>query len=1019
MGITIRSTFQGATMRARISALLLALVVLMTGAASAQETTGKIAGSITDSQGLGVPGATVTVTGPQGSKSFVTDGEGRYVAPFLVPGVFSVRVELQGFKSAETKEVQVRLGATTNVDLTMEVGNLSEVVEVTGAATAVDTRSTTTGLTLSNELLKAVPVGRRMTDALYLAPGVSSSGAAGTANPSIAGGTGLDNQYVVDGVNITNQGYGGIGSYSIIFGSLGTATPFDFIKEVQVKTGGYEAEYGQSLGGVVNVVTKSGSNQWRGSAFAYTRPSALEAAWKTVTTANGTVNTVGTGTSDAGFEMGFPLVQNRLFLFGAIDPTWETRDFTAPPGFPLASQGAVTRERVIMTYATKATWQATNSHRIDASFFGDPATGKMGPQRTSSLLVQSLTPDGRSDSYSEIKYGGHNQAVKYDGVMSNSWLIEAGFSNAYNQIAETPLVDEWRVTDTTVTPQRITGGIGAYEKGNVSKNRQYAVKSTHVFGGHQIKYGFTYDDVDYEQRNNRTGPEGISVNVGGTVRKSLTGASVSVLPDVNFGRIYRITRTNFNNTRLTKQNYQNFFFQDTWRVNDRLTLNPGLRYEQESLVGTIRELGTLDGQTKDSFDLKNNWAPRIGVTYDILGGGRSKLYGNWGRFYGRIPNDVAARALSGDDGVSRADYFDAALTQQIPEGTVTRTSATAAAITQHVLVAGVGSDLIDPETKLSYKDEFVGGFEWQAFNNTTLGIRYIRRNIGRVLEDIAQYPAVACDFGIAAACSTDYILTNPSSKTEVLLGPGLSGVTFEDPEHTYNAVELTADRRLASNLMLTASYRWSRLHGNFEGFFRDDNGQSDPGITSLYDFPTGDPTFTAIGGPLFGYQGDIRFLGSLGAGPLPLDRPHQLKIFGNYAHASGLAVGMGLTAGSGKPLTAMAALAPYDNDSEIPLTKRGEGFQTIDGFKKRTPMEMSLDMQASYGIRMDGNRKLTLIADAFNLFNLRRPIDYNAAVEYPSFGVTNPDFGTVTSANVSGQMYGSPFRLRLGARFEF
>ncbi|MGE3579307.1 MAG: TonB-dependent receptor [Vicinamibacterales bacterium] len=1006
-------------MRARISALLLALVVLTTGAASAQETTGKIAGTITDSQGLGVPGATVTVTGPQGAKSFVTDGEGRYNAPFLVPGLFSVRVELQGFKSAETKDVLVKLGATTSVDLTVEVGNLSEVVEVTGAATAVDTRSTTTGLNISNELMTRVPVGRRVTDALYLAPGVSSSGSAGTSNPSIAGGSGLDNNYVIDGVNVTNQGYGGIGSYSIIFGSLGTATPFDFVKEIQVKTGGYEAEFGQSLGGVVNVITKSGSNNFRGSAFGYTRPDALEAAWKTYQSQNGTVNTVGTGLSDGGIEVGFPLVKDRLFLFGAVNPSYETRGFIAPKGlgFPLESVGTLTRERTVMSYASKVTWQATSSHRIDFSAFGDPAKGDMGPQRTSSLLVQSLTSDGRSDSFSEIEYGGHNQSVKYDAVLTNRILLEGMFSNAYNRIAETPLVDDWRVTDTTVVPQRITGGIGAYEKGNVSKNRQFGVKATNIFGGHQIRYGFTYDDVDYSQVNQRTGPTGIKINVGGTTKSTATGASVSVLPDVTFGRIYRITRANFNSERLTTQKYQSFFFQDTWRVNDRLTINPGLRYEQQSLKGTL-PLVTLDGETLDSFDLKNNWAPRIGATYDVLGNGRSKLYGNWGRFYARVPNDLAARALSSDDSVSRADFFDAGLTQQIPEGTVTRTSATAAAITQHVVNAGVGSDLIDPDTKLSYQDEFVGGFEWQAFNNTTLGVRYIHRQVGRVLEDIAEYPAVACDFGIAAACVTDYILTNPSKDTRVLLGPGLSGVTFEDPERNYDAVEFTADRRMTSNLMLTASYRWSRLQGNFEGFYRDDNGQSDPGITSLYDFPTGDPTFTAIGGPLFGYQGDIRFLGSAGAGPLPLDRPHQLKIFGNYAHPSGLAVGLGMTAGSGKPLTAMAALAPYDNDSEIPLTKRGEGFQTVDGFKKRTPADIDLNLQASYGIRMN-SRKLTLIADMFNLLNLRRATEYNAATEYPSFGVVNPDFGTPTSANVSGQMYGSPFRLRLGARFEF
>ena len=164
---------------------------------------------------------------------------------------------------------------------------------MTGSTAVVDTTSTTTGAVLSADLLQRVPVGRRFTDALYLAPGVSSSGSAGTANPSMSGSTGLDNLYVVDGVNITNTGYGAVGSYSIIFGSLGTGTPFDFVQEVQVKTGGYEAEFGQSMGGVVNVVTKSGTNDLRGSVFGYFQPAELEGGYKIFESPNGTVNTVG------------------------------------------------------------------------------------------------------------------------------------------------------------------------------------------------------------------------------------------------------------------------------------------------------------------------------------------------------------------------------------------------------------------------------------------------------------------------------------------------------------------------------------------------------------------------------------------------------------------------------------------------------------------------------------------------------------------------------------------------------
>lgn len=994
-------------MHARVRAALLTFVLAAAGAANAQETTGRITGRILDAQGLAVPGVTITITGAQGTRTFVTDAEGTYSAPFLTPGLYTVRAELQGFKAVETRNVNVSLGQTTTVNLTMEVGGLTETVEVTGAASVVDTRSTTTGGVLGSDLLARVPVGRRMTDTLYIAPGVSGSGAAGRANPSISGSSGLDNQYVVDGVNITNTGYGAVGSYSIIFGSLGTATPFDFIKEVQVKTGGYEAEFGQSMGGVVNVVTKSGSNDLRGSVFGYMQPDVLEATWKTVRTENGTVNTVATQRSDVGVEGGFPIIRDRLFFFGAVNPGWETRTFIAPEGFPLESLGEVDRERRLFSYSAKGTWQAANTHRVDASFFGDPSHGEMGPQRTSSLLVTNTA------SFSEIDYGGHNQTLRYDGVFGSNFLLEASVARAKNIIEETPSVNEWRVTDRRVTPNVITGGIGFYEAGNDSENLQYQAKATNVFGGHQIRYGFLYEDVTYAQLNQRTGP---TFSING--RQTATGATVDILPDVTFGQIFRVTRANFNAERTTRQDYWSFFVQDSWKVTDRLTINPGIRYEQQSLKGTFEQLTTLDGGTMDSFTLKNNWAPRVGLVYDLLGNGRSKLYGNYGRFFARIPNDLAARALSGDEGVSRADFFDASLTRQIPEGVATQQTPTSAVVTQHVLTAGVGADLIDPDTKLSYKDEWVAGFEWEALTNTNVGIRYIHRNIGRVLEDISPYPAVACDFGVEEACSTDYILTNPGPDTAAIQVPGLPPASFEEPVHNYDAVELTMDRRFSENWMLTGSYRWSRLHGTYEGFFREDNGQSDPGITSLYDFPTNDPSFTQIGGTQFGYLGDIRFLGELGEGPLPLDRPHQVKVFGNYAFPMGLNVGLGFTASSGKPLTALAALAPYNNDSEIPLTPRGEGFETTDGFRKRTPAEYQVDLQASYSLNLGGARRVTILADAFNIFNLRRALDYNAAVEQ-AFGVPNPDFGTVTSQNVAGQMYQQPFQLRLGARFEF
>ncbi|MGH9161604.1 MAG: TonB-dependent receptor, partial [Vicinamibacteraceae bacterium] len=582
--------------------VVLALMLALASPALAQQTTGTITGTVADSQGLGIPGVTVSVTGGQGIKETVTDGSGRFRVPFLTPGAYSVRASLEGFKTVEQGRVTVDLGQTVNLALALEVGGLAETIEVGAAAPLVDTSSTTAGANLSSDLFQSAPVGRRLADTLYLAPGVSSSGMVGEMNPSMAGGSGLENQYVVDGVNITNAGYGGVGSYSIVFGSLGNGTPFDFIDQVQIKTAGYEAEYGQATGGVANVITKSGSNTFNGSAFGYFRPDALEGDWTPVVSEglqrDEAVNTTATQLNDVGFEIGGPVLHDKLFFFGAIDPQWETETLLAPENAPLNSLGEVDRERRIFAYSAKGTFQLADSHRIDASFFGDPSEGDVGPQRRDSLLNDDTT------AFSDLTYGGHSQVVKYEAAVRPTWLLEASFARAQNIIEETPEVDEWQVSDQRFEPQRITGGLGFYEVGNDGENFQYQAKSTHYLGDHQVRYGLLFEDITYENIIDRTGPS-FTLPDG---QQSVTGAQVTVLPDVNFGQIYSVTRANLSNIRSTEQQYFSFFVQDTWRVGNRLTIKPGLRYEQQKLVGNLEE-----------FTWDNNWAPRIGATYDLLG----------------------------------------------------------------------------------------------------------------------------------------------------------------------------------------------------------------------------------------------------------------------------------------------------------------------------------------------------------------------------------------------------------------
>jgi len=214
-----------------------------------------------------------------------------------------------------------------------------------------------------------------------------------------------------------------------------------------------------------------------------------------------------------------------------------------------------------------------------------------------------------------------------------------------------------------------------------------------------------------------------------------------------------------------------------------------------------------------------------------------------------------------------------------------------------------------------------------------------------------------------------------------------------------------------------SSYRWSRLTGNFEGFFRNDNGQSDPAISSLFDYPTNDPTYATTGAQQFGFAGDIRFLGAAGIGPLPLDRTHDIKVFGTYA-IDHLNLSIGTEVESGAPLTALAAHPAYNAAGEIPLTPRGAGLQTSAGFRTRTPWTSPVNAGASYDLRMSG-RSLKLIADVFNLFNTQTVLDYNSFTEL-GFGTPNPDFGLAgVSGVLGGQQLQAPRQLRLGVRFEF
>src|SRR6266699_2897012 len=292
------------------------LASFATGALAQTATTGSIGGTVKDQNGATVAGATITASGPLGERTATSDSNGVFRLENLIPGSYNVKVSNTGFKTASVEAVTVLVGKDSSLAIKLEPGEVTAVVTVTGAA-AIDTAKTETSSNLNDQLFSNIPVQRAVSGLFYLAPGTTDGLGGGRDNPSISGGSALDNLYVADGVNITDSAFGGIGTFSRNYGGLGTGINTAFVKEVQVKTAGFEPQYGQSEGGVINIITQSGGNEYHGAAYGYARPGGFEATRKQRDdlSVNKVGKTVHQEFYDAGVDFGGPFIKNKLFFF--------------------------------------------------------------------------------------------------------------------------------------------------------------------------------------------------------------------------------------------------------------------------------------------------------------------------------------------------------------------------------------------------------------------------------------------------------------------------------------------------------------------------------------------------------------------------------------------------------------------------------------------------------------------------------------------------------------------------------
>jgi hypothetical protein len=1086
--------------------------------------TGGLNGALTDSTGAAVSGAKVTVTGPQGTITTVSDRNGRFSVTNLHPGFYDVTAEKAGFSTTTAKHSEVTVSVASSLNLQLAVGSESTTVEVNAEAVPVDTESTAITSALTDTFYNSIPMPRNVTAIFYAAPGVQAGQVNGTPgqvgpganNPSIGGASGLENLYVVDGVTITDQAFGSIGTFNRYHGSLGTGINLAFIKEVDVKTYAFEPQYGKATGGIVQIVTKSGGNAYHGALSAYFSPSAFYASryqysqfgYKLATPSL----TFSAPAFDASVELGgyIPHLKDKLFFFAAYDPSFNQTIYAANPNSPAPSVALGTLHSNITgnSYSGKLTYKLTDRSTLELTAFGDPSKHNSVPG------TSSYAPLTQASSW---QYGSQDELARFDSSITNSWSVDLSYSYNHNHFSEYPSVNQFGISNTVPTysgQPAVSSGLGAYEP---SKNNTYSIaantsKIVHLFGTHTLTVGYAYDHTNFIDLPTRSGglfPIVQKNYLGGTVGKSsfvpdgvLTDGQFSIVPIntanladhtctacpvVNGISVYATSSRGqyAGRTVLAQSRYHSAFGEDVYQMNKYVTLDLGVRYEIQRIAAPVGQASFYP-----------SWSPRLGINIDPMGDHKSKVFFNYGRNYWALPLDAAIRTLGGEIDSSGMSFFPVVNS----DGTFTIIPDTAHALngTPRRTTGGVvgnfaapsyrinsGGDPVVAGTKQEYEDEYVVGYERNLGKSLVVKARYTDRRLGRIIEDIgtpsvegsyvdggynggianptattdigineqevtytpAQYataqaasaaaggayvaPAAGCTTANDTAVATGNIFVdgknNPVGGACIINaavagnpGPGANGADgtpdgFAKPVRRFNSLEFEVDKRFSNHWLAVVNFRYGNLYGNYEGAYRNDNGQSDPGISSLFDFTTGKLN-------LLGNQFTPGFLST--------DRRAVGNIFLSYNFAGGstdnffsnklkgLTLGLGARGQSGVPLSVLGDHPGngYWNSGEVPIGGRGAG--------GRTPSSNQLDLHMDYGISTgnhfgeDSHIKLTM--DMFNVANSQfqtgreqtSQLTYSGPIVVGSTPTLNADYNRPTG-------FQGPFYARGSVRFEF
>ena len=618
------------------------LVLLACAAAFAQQTTGGVTGRVVDQQGAAVPGATVTAKNPSTgfTRTETSDAEGLYRLNALPVGIYEVTAELQGFQTVSKKDVIVNVAEVVAIDFAMKVAQLAETVNVTGATPLIQTTNSATGGLVDLKRIESIPLnGRQIGNLAATIPGVglayhTDPTKSTQYSPQINGGNGRNINYLVDGGDNNDDTVGGILQQF----------PLEAIEEFNVQTSRFKAEYGRSNGGVVNIVTKSGTNNPSGSLFEFFRDKSLNAESESERLAdNAAIASGGTPSGKQGYRrnqfggsFGGPIAKDRAHFFFAIERTQQdTTQVVSTNGLFPERDGVFPvpyRENLL---SGKVTVNLNTAQYLSVRYGFNNNSQPYGAARTSTF-------DNWGDSTNKLNSFNLNHNWVLAGSKLNEFIFQ--YADFANNITS-------RCTDpTNCKSQTFPNGVSIGANGNTPQTTQqhkFQFRddfSWHVTGkgglGHDFKAGATFINEPHLFVTFNTGK-------GATFYTHVTN-------DLN-GPISQVTISDGNAAANIPTKQFAIYWQDDWRASDRLTVNVGLRYDITSglsnidqtlnpnyqlvhnaaLAGKFNTLAPPVAAVMNDFASgptidKTNIQPRIGAVYDVRGDGKDIVRGGWG-----------------------------------------------------------------------------------------------------------------------------------------------------------------------------------------------------------------------------------------------------------------------------------------------------------------------------------------------------------------------------------------------------